>query len=479
MEADERTALRSGSGETAGSCSRLRAPLYTYAVSFMAALNSLNLGFDIGVTSGVAVLIQKDLKLSNWQIGLFMGSLHFIAVIGGLASYTLSDRLGRCRTFTISQLIFLVGVAIFCLANSFAMLMVSRVFLGFAIGISFSVNPLYISEIAPAALRGQLTSFVEICVNLGILIGFIANWMLADLPDGLNWRVMAACGAVLPALIGVLSVTTMPESPRWLVTNDRLQDAEDILRRTHHPGEDISALISGIKQRAITEASYADLGWEPLLKPDDATCRAMLIGLGVAFAQQISGSESVVLYSPEIFRQAGVANTVRGLFEVTISIGVVKTALVVVASCLLDSVGRRPLLVVSTVGIAASQFLLSAALSFGASRLAVLAVCLFIGSFSFGIGPITWVLASEVFPSHIRAKAMGTATAMNRATSGIIAVTFLPLVEVLGLSGYYLFFACISTAVAIWSYYVVPETKQRTLEQLTEYLSDGKLPKSS
>lgn len=453
-------------------------PLYTYAISLIAALNSVNLGFDIGVTSGVGLLVKEDLKLSDWQLGLFMGSLHFVAAIGSLVSPAFSDRLGRCRTFAIAQLMLLVGVAVFVSANSWAMLMISRVILGFAIGISFSINPMYIAEISPAASRGLLTSFVEIAVNLGLLIGFVANWSLADLPAGLNWRAMAACGGVLPVVVGVLSMSVMPESPRWLVTNNRIRDAEDILLSTHPPGEDISALISGIKQRVVVEAGYADQGWTPLLRPDGATLRCLTIGLGVAFAQQINGSESVVLFSPQIFQQAGVANTAEQLFKVTIVLGVVKTFMVVVAAGLLDRIGRRPLLIVSTAGIAASQFVLSAAIANGEKRLSVLAVCLFLGFFSIGIGPVCWVLASEVFPSHIRAKAMGTATAINRVTSGLIAVTFLPLVDITGLSGYYFLFACISTVAAIWCYMTVPETKQQTLEQLTKYLSDGQQAKT-
>jgi len=443
-------------------------PLYLYFIIGCAALNSVNLGFDIGVNSGAFVLLQEDVGLLDWQIGVCMGMLHFVAALGGLMNHAISDRFGRRRTFMIAQVLFILGVVIFCTAHSFTVLIIGRVFLGLGIGIGLAIDALYIAELAPAAQRGALVTWSEIGTNLGILIGFAANLVLDSLPAGVDWRVMIACGAFLPVVLMVLSVTVMPESPRWLIAKGRESAAEDVLRRTHGPGQDISGLASDIKHHIDVDAEYEHLGWAPLLRPDAATRRMMMTGVGIAFAQQLNGIESVVLYSPHIFREAGVATTTQGLFRATIVIGVVKTLFIVVSACFLDNVGRRPMLILSTSAMSVCLLLLSLGLLTGHMWLAMISVCCFLAFFSLGIGPICWLLAAEVFPLRIRAKALSLATALNRFTSGLVAATFPPLSNAMGLGWYYLMFACITVLTAIFTYMVVPETKGRTLEQLME-----------
>lgn len=448
-------------------------PRYVYAIAACATLNSVNLGFDIGVNSGAGLLIQEDMRLTDWQLGVFMGSIHFVAAIGGLVSHEFTDRLGRRISFAVAQAIFLVGIAILCSAQSYSQLLLSRVFLGIAIGVSLALGPLYISELSPASHRGRLTTWAEVAINLGILIGFVANWVFVDLPQGMNWRVMTASGAVLPVLLIVLSLTVMPESPRWLISKGDVSQARTILASTHPAGEDIEEIVEGIRQQAETDAGYARLGWAPLLQPDACTRRLMMVGIGVAFAQQASGIESIVMYSPEIFRRAGVATSVKELFIATILVGVVKTVFILIAACFLDSLGRRPMLLFSSCGMALSHVLLSVAFFQGLPMLAASAVLLYVGFFSLGIGPITWLFASEVFPLHIRAKAMSTATTVNRIVSATVALTFLPLADLLGFAGYFLLFASIVAVSAVVQFFTVPETKGMTLEKISECFSKG------
>lgn len=472
MEADEETPIFAKADRPATAS---RPPSYVYFIVGCAALNSVNLGYDIGVNSGVAVLIKDDFGLSDKQIGVFLGALHFIAAFGGLMNQAVSDRLGRCLTFTLAQIVLVIGVVILCTAGSFATLMVGRLFVGTGVGLGLAIDPLYMAEVSPADFRGMLTAWAEIATNLGVLLGFVANWVFNDLPLGQNWRVMLACGAVLPVVLVFLSLTLMPESPRWLVARGFTAEAEAVLRRTHAAGVDIPELVNEIRHQLQAEAEYESpglLGWAPLLLPDAVTRRMLLVGVGVAFAQQINGSESVVLYSPEIFKDAGVARTNSGLFAVTIVVGVVKVFFIIVSALLLDGVGRRPLLIVSTCGMALCQFVLAVALALSQGWLAAVAVWIFIAFFSLGIGPICWLLAAEVFPLRIRAKAMSMAAFVNRLTSGTIALTFLPLSGAMGLSGYYLLFAFITTGTALAAYSFVPETKQRTLEQLTDYFRE-------
>jgi sugar porter (SP) family MFS transporter len=464
--ANEKTPLTSQSKDASSEEEPL--PMYVWAIALFATINSVNLGFDIGVNSGVGLLIQEDMQLTDWELGIFMGSIHFVAAGGGLMSHEILDRLGRRLTFTVSQFIFLVGIGILCYATTYEQLLVSRVFLGIAIGISLALGPLYIGELSPASHRGRLTTLAEIAINVGILIGFIVNWVFADWPLGVNWRLMTACGAVLPLVLIVLSLTVMPESPRWLIANGEIDKAEVILARTHPAGEDIFALVDGIRTQTEKDKGISALGWEPLLHPDPVTRSMMIVGIGVAFAQQVTGVESVVMYSPEIFKRAGYASTQKELFVATIWVGIVKSVCIVFAALLLDSMGRRPLLLASMAGMACSHVLLASASINGSGAIAALSVLFFVGFFSIGIGPITWIYASEVFPLNIRARALSAATTVNRLTSATVALTFLPLADAIGFAGYFFLFAFFIAAAGIIQYFTCPETKGRTLEQVSD-----------
>lgn len=463
MQADEATPLTTKASPP---------PFYVYFITFCASLNSVNLGFDIGVNSGVALLVQEDLHLSDWQVGIFMGSLHFVAAFGGFSNHFISDRWGRCKTFTVAQIFCIIGIVVLCLAESFEALLAGRLFLGVGIGVSLAIDPMYIAEVAPAAHRGALTTWSEISINLGILLGFVVNWHFSELPLSVGWRVMIASGAVLPIVVLILSLTVMPESPRWLLMRNRSFEAKEVLQRCNNVDEDISAQLSEIQRQLEVDAKYAQLGWSALLRPDKVTKRMVMVGIGVAFAQQINGSESIVLYAPEIFQQAGVATNTKDLFAVTMVVGFVKVIFIVISACVLDSVGRRPLLILSTFAMSSCEFLLSAGLMMRASKLAATAVFLFTASFAIGIGPIAWLLAAEVFPVHVRAKALSLAAFTNRLTSSFVALTFLPLANALSLAGYFLLFGTITLGTMLWAYLVVPETKQRTLEELTDHFRD-------
>lgn len=393
-------------------------------------------------------------------------------------SHYFCDRLGRCKTFTVSQAIFLMGICLLVTSKDFTQVLASRIFTGFAIGVSLAIDPLYISEVAPASHRGQLTTLSEIAINFGILLGFIANWVFADLPAGENWRTMKLVGTIGPLTMIILSLTVMPESPRWLAAQGRDTEAEEVLRSTHNAGENMNILMTGIKNEVQEEATFAKLGWQPLLQPDAQTRWMMSVGIGVAVAQQMTGIESVVMYSPEIFKQAGVAKTDKDLFAVTVCLGVVKTFCIVVSACFLDNCGRRPLLLVGMAGIAASQATMSMGLAVENDVVTVVGVFSFVCFFSLGVGPICWLLAAEVFPFNIRAKAMSVATTLNRITSASVALTFLPLSGFLGLSGYFGVFAMLSSLCGAIQFFTVPETKGMTLESMKESFDASKYDSS-
>jgi len=363
--------------------------------------------------------------------------------------------------------VLLVGLTVQAFATCFGILMLGRALVGLAVGFGLAVDPLYIAEVSPAGHRGRLTSWPEIAINFGILLGFFINWLLADVDRAINWRIMIALGGILPTVLLILSMKVMPESPRWLLGRGRLDEATEVLKSTHPAGEDVASVVEAIRYEIEEDQSNGRIGWNTVLCPDKVTFKMLLIGVGVAFAQQVNGSESVVAYSPTIFKRAHVATSDEELFAATMLVGFTKTAFILLAAHVMDTKGRRPLLIFSTTAMTVSLAALSLAMALDISWLSVVAICSFVATFSLGIGPITWLLAAEIFPSEIRAKAMSLATFTNRVTSGTVATTFLPLSDALGgQAQYFGLFAALTALTAIGICVIVPETKQRTLEQL-------------
>lgn len=444
-----------------------RPPLFMYLIACCAALNSVGLGYDIGVSSGVAVYIEDEMDLDGVQVGLFFGCLHFVAAFGGLCSHALSDRFGRRFTFLTAQLCEVVGIIVVCSSERFLDLMAGRLIIGAGVGVGMAIDPLYIAEAAPASHRGALTSWSEFAINFGIMLGFAANWALAGLPAGENWRAMVAVGAILPIVLVFLAVLWIPESPRWLSARGRTLEAAEVLRKTHPEGEDVGRLMEQMRAEIQADEAAAIPGWMPLLCPAPEDRRALFVGMGVAIGQQITANESVIFYSPTIFERAGLANSESGLFAMTMFVGIVKASFVAIAAIYLDSVGRRPLLYTSTAVMAVCMAALAVASSFGPAWLALLSVLSYVACFSLGVGPITWLMAAELFPSQLRAKAMSLAVFLNRITSGSIALTFLPLADAFGGQAvYFLSFSVVTLFTAFLFYMFVPETKRLTLEEL-------------
>mmetsp|Transcript_20235 Transcript_20235/g.47234 ORF Transcript_20235/g.47234 Transcript_20235/m.47234 type:complete len:471 (+) Transcript_20235:122-1534(+) len=446
-----------------------RPPLYTYAVVACAALNSINLGYDIGVNSGVSVLVQKQWNLSSWQVGFYMGSLSFIAAAGALLTSGLADYLGRCRTFAASQLLFILGVGVSAAAPNYSWLMVGRCFLGIGIGVGLAIDPMYIAELAPADYRGSLTTWSEFSINVGILLGFVSNLVFVGLPANSNWRVMLGVGLVLPLVLLILSLFVMPESPRWLMLKCRRAEAEHVLQRTHATGTDVQPILDKLEKQTREErdeGSWRDL-LSAMLTPGPAR-KQVLVGIGVALAQQASGTDSLIAFSPRVFETAG-ASTTQQQFFLTIIMGVVKTICIAIAACFLDDFGRRPLLILSNIGMSLCYFMLSAGLLFQTPLVAAAAVMLIVAAFSIGAGPVCWLLASELFPLKLRGRAMSAATFSNRIVCGVVTTTFLPLAASISFAGGFVLYGAIAAAIAITFAATVPETRMLTLEQISDF----------
>jgi MFS family permease len=205
------------------------APRAVYIFAGCAALNSCNLGYDIGVSTDVGLEVQETMNLTDVQTELFMGSINIFGIIGALVASFLSDWVGRRKAFAISAVGFVLGVLSMAAAQTYFALMIGRAVVGVGVGFGLAVDPVYIAEISPAAQRGRLVTWSEISINIGLLLGFSTGYAFSGLDRALGWRVMLGCGGVLPCVMLLLVWRVMPESPRWLIQNGRVGEARPIL----------------------------------------------------------------------------------------------------------------------------------------------------------------------------------------------------------------------------------------------------------
>ncbi|PKI40123.1 hypothetical protein CRG98_039495 [Punica granatum] len=428
--------------------------------------------------SGAILFIQEDLHITEVQQEILVGILSIISILGSLAGGKTSDAVGRKWTIALAAIIFQVGGLIMCLAPSFYILMVGRLLAGIAIGFGVMIAPVYIAEISPTVARGSFTSFPEIFINLGILLGYISNYTFSGLPTHINWRVMLGVG-ILPSVFIAFALCVIPESPRWLVMQNRIEEARSVLLKTIDSEKEVEERLSEIQQAAGTanaEKYEEKAVWREFLNPSPGVRRMLITGCGIQVFQQITGIDALVYYSPTIFKDAGVKGNAQ-LLAATVGVGFTKTIFILIAIFVIDRIGRKPLLYVSTIGMTTCLLGLSITLGFLGNRtagvgLAILFVCGNVAFFSIGLGPICWVLSSEIFPLRLRAQASGLGSVGGRVSSGLVAMTFLSLSHTITVGGTFFLFALISALAVLFVHNCVPETKGKSLEQIELLFQD-------
>ncbi|KAI3448053.1 hypothetical protein Pfo_004718 [Paulownia fortunei] len=459
---------------------------YAFACSFLASMTSILLGYDIGVMSGAIIYIQKDLHITDVQKEVVMGILNVYSLLGSAAAGRTSDWIGRRYTIVFAGAIFFVGALLMGFATNYAFLMVGRFVAGIGVGYALMIAPVYTAEVAPASSRGFLTSFPEVFINFGILLGYVSNFAFSKLPTNLGWRFMLGIGAI-PSIFLAIGVLAMPESPRWLVMQGRLGEAKRVLDRTSDSLEESKLRLADIKEAAgipencdddivsVAKQHHGEGVWRDLLfRPTPAVRHILMCAVGIHFFQQASGIDSVVLYSPEIFDKAGITNDTDKLLA-TMAVGFTKTMFILVATFLLDKIGRRPLLLSSVAGMILSLAGLGIGLTIiehadhrlvWSIALCIASVLSYVAFFSIGMGPITWVYTSEIFPLRLRAQGCSMAVAANRVTSGVISMTFISLYKAISIGGAFFLYAGIAVVALVFFYTLYPETQGKTLEEM-------------
>ncbi|KAK3136591.1 hypothetical protein QOZ80_5BG0439040 [Eleusine coracana subsp. coracana] len=445
---------------------------YPFFCAVLASMTSVLMGYNVAVMSGAQIFMAEDLGVSDEQIEVLSGVINIYSLVGALLAGWTSDRLGRRLTIVLANAFFLAGPLAMSLAGGYAVLMAGRFVAGVGVGYALVIAPVYAAEIAPASSRGLLTSLPEIFINTGVMLSYVSNFVFSGLPVHLSWRVMFAAGA-LPTVLLAAGVLTMPESPRWLAMKGRLAEAKSVLDKTSDsPAEadqrllEIEDVVKSTDQSAGGGGAWRELATKPGVR------RVLAIVLTIQFFQQASGIDSVVLYGPRVLSAAGVTSTPL-LLGLNVLLGFAKAGSILVAMALTDRVGRRPLLLASTGGMAAALVVLGtifAAFDAGAGVAAasVAAVVAFVVAFSVGFGPLAWVYSSEILPLRLRGQGAGLGTAMNRIMSGVVTMTFISLYQRITMAGAFYLYAAVAVAAFVFVYACLPETRGRSLEDMEE-----------
>jgi SP family galactose:H+ symporter-like MFS transporter len=451
-------------GTAAVSDSQLSGTRFVYIAALFAALGGLLFGYDTGVISGALIFIKREFGLPTAVEEIVVSGVLLGATLGAIIGGKAADLFGRRRVLLVTAAIFGIGALASAIAPSPTILIVSRVGLGLAIGLASTNVPVYLSEVAPPHARGWVVSLFQLAVTVGIVVAYLTDYTFAGVE---GWRWMLGL-AVTPALVFGAGMFFLPETPRWLIRSGHHEVAHHVLLRIRGPA-DVSVEIEEIKQslRQQVESGH----WTDLLHRQVRP--ALVVGLGLAIFQQITGINTVIYYAPTILQAAGF-NSASGAILATVGVGVVNVAMTIVAMFLIDRAGRRPLLLVGIAGmiITLGVLGLSFRISNPSGQLAWIAViCLmgYVASFAISLGPIFWLLIAEIYPLKIRGIAEGTAATFNWASNLIVSLTFLTLIEKLGASSTFLLYAFASVASWLFAYYFVPETKGRTLEQIEAF----------
>jgi MFS transporter, SP family, galactose:H+ symporter len=430
-------------------------------VAATAALAGLLFGFDTGVVSGAILFIKGEFGLTPFSEELLVSAALVGAVCASILSGRFTDLIGRKRAILVTAGIFTAGSILCAVATSIGVLIAGRI----AIGVASYTAPLYIGEMAPPKLRGGLVTLNQLAITVGILLAYVVDAWFA--PEG-NWRLMFGFG-VLPALALGLGIAMLPESPRWLLLHQRKLEAIKILSRIRETKE-ITTEVNDILEHA--ESGFGQLA--DLVSP--TVVRVLFCGVVLAIIQQITGINTVIYYAPTIFQQAGFQSA-EGSIIATAGVGLVNVLVTIISIPLLDRVGRRPLLLASLGGMSLSLAALGVGFAVGGAVLkwiGVLSLAIYIASFAIGLGPVFWLLISEIFPLKIRGQAASIATMANWLSNFLVSLTFLSLLNRLGSVSTFLLYAVLSLGGLWFCFRFVPETKGVPLEKIERDLRAGR-----
>ena len=431
-------------------------------------------GYDQGVISGALHGIRQSFSLSPLVIEVVTSWVTLGALFGALVSGELADRMGRRRTVLIAGAMFTLGALVQALAPDTAVLVAGRLIIGAGVGVAAVAAPLYAAELAPSALRGRFVSAYQLAITIGIFLAYLIDGWLSKAD---SWRIMLGAAAV-PGLLLFGVALFAPQSPRWLMMMGRKAEAASELARIR-PDVDVQSHIGSIERTLRDEGHKAS--WREVF--DRQWRKPLLIGVGLAVFQQITGINAIIYYADQIFASAGFVTQASQTTVTTWAIGAVNVLATLIAIAYVDRLGRRKLLLTGLIGMAVSLVIVGVAFEFihpasgsaaaasGPTAAGVVTLCAlvcFIICFAFSMGPVVWTVINEIFPGHIRGRAVAIATAVNWGSAFLVSQFFLTVIGAIGNSLTFWLFALFCAIAWIWIYLRVPETKGQSLEEIQQ-----------
>jgi sugar porter (SP) family MFS transporter len=423
-----------------------------YAVS-AAALGGVLFGFDIAIITGAGPFLKAHFGLNDLSLGWAFSSLLFGCVVGSAITGRLADRSGRRKALLWAAVLFSVTSILTALAPSFTFFIVARCLGGLAVGAVSILSPIYIAEISPSKSRGRLGALYQMSVVTGILFSYLTNYWLRNAGVN-NWRWMFLTG-VAPALVFFLLLLRAPETPRYLLMAGRPAEAHKVFARLGNQ-DSFNVLVTG-----------AGTGWSDLLRP--GIRRAIGVSFCLAILIHVSGINTVIDYAPSIFQSAGWQ--IDAALFATFMVGVTNFVFTLASFWLIDRWGRKPLYITGSLVMGAMLLCLTLLSVFNAfqGKLVPLLVMTYLAFFASCIGPVFWTLVPEIFPNRLRGTAMSVPVLTQWITNAFVVLLFPLAFHRLGKSVTFGFLASMCLLQAIFTHFYVPETKNRTLEEIEEF----------
>lgn len=439
--------------------------MYVAALSLVAALGGLLFGYDTAVISGAIGFMEVKFELGVMMKGWAASSALVGCIFGAMFAGVLSDKFGRKKTMILSAIFFFVSAVWSGIPFGIFDFVLARILGGLGVGAASMLSPMYIAEIAPAKIRGLLVSVNQFAIVSGMLVVYFVNALIAGAGGeawniDYGWRWMFISEA-LPAALFFVMLLLVPESPRWLTEAGRTQEALNILTRVGG-AEHAQAEFQEIRTAIAAESASLSQLFRPGMR------MALFIGIGLAVLQQITGINTILYYAPEIFKSAGLTST--SAISDTVIVGAVNLVFTLVAIAVVDKLGRKPLLLIASAGMGLSLFLLGWAfrLEQFQGRWVLMYVLTYVASFAVAMGPVVWVVISEIFPTKIRGRAMSVAVVCLWISCYLVSQFFLYMLETLKGTAFWVY-AAICAAAFIFVAAAVPETKGKTLEQIEKF----------
>ncbi len=434
---------------------------FLLCIAGLVSVGGILYGYDLGVISGALLFIRDTIPLTDNEVGLIVGAVLGGGLFGTLLAGPITDRFGRRFLILVSSIIFIIGVVSILLANHFLTLLFARLWLGVGVGVVAVAVPLYVAEIVPSRDRGKFVTFFQLLLTFGIVLAYFVDLLFTS--SG-NWRAMFAI-LLIPSLVLFFSIFILPETPRWLITNNKLDQAKKVLKKIHQSDADAEKDFQEIYNsvRELRKETWGELFSHELLFPS-------LLAVAIAIFNQLTGINSFLQYAPLILKNTGINSNFVSMLG-SAGIGVLNFLFTMIAITLIDSLGRRPLLLIGILGVVASQIFLGCITYFipnspDAGVLSLIGLLFYIMFFAVGPGVVVWLAISELFPTQVRGKGMAICLFFNSLASTLLATFFLSLVKWLGMGQTYWLFSIFSIGYFFVVFFCLPETKARSLEEI-------------